>query len=385
MKHIKIAHIVTDEKFINSVQWQFDQVCPRENTFFVFVDNHDLDFKHIKFKDNIVKIKRKIEEIDLINIRLSEFDLVILHSISYFHSLLVNRAKNTDKFVWFFWGGEFYNNPEVSFKFSMIGEKTRKKLLGRNKMISFLSDSKNKLNNLFDSKKSTWNSISKAAKKINKIGILHYEDVEMLKNYNYVKIDVEHIEFTYYPIEFTFKNNQDIELGNNILVGNSATPTNNHFEVFELLSKFSLEERKIITPLSYGNKVYAEKVKRLGDNMFKDNFFPITEFMTLEKYNKVIQQCGVVIINTYRQQAVGNILSMLWMGAKIYLDNKNTFYKYLKRKGFFIYSINDDFKIENFKVLVSLTKEEKTHNKQILKREISTERLFSILKKTLIK
>ena len=207
----------------------------------------------------------------------------------------------------------------------------------------------------------------------------------MLKNYNYVKIDVEHIEFTYYPIEFTFKNNQDIELGNNILVGNSATPTNNHFEVFELLSKFSLEERKIITPLSYGNKVYAEKVKRLGDNMFKDNFFPITEFMTLEKYNKVIQQCGVVIINTYRQQAVGNILSMLWMGAKIYLDNKNTFYKYLKRKGFFIYSINDDFKIENFKVLGLLTKEEKIHNKQILKREISTERLFSILKKTLIK
>ena len=122
MKHIKIAHIVTDEKFINSVQWQFDQVYPRKNTFFVFVDNHDLDFKHIKFKDNIVKIKRKIEEIDLINIRLSEFDLVILHSISYFHSLLVNRAKNTDKFVWFFWGGEFYNNPEVSFKFSMIGD-----------------------------------------------------------------------------------------------------------------------------------------------------------------------------------------------------------------------------------------------------------------------
>ena len=39
----------------------------------------------------------------------------------------------------------------------------------------------------------------------------------------------------------------------NILIGNSATETNNHIEVLDLLSKFKNEDIKIYVPLSYGD------------------------------------------------------------------------------------------------------------------------------------
>ena len=44
--------------------------------------------------------------------------------------------------------------------------------------------------------------------------------------------------------------------GRNILLGNSASDTNNHLDAFEALRKLDLDGRKIITPLSYGNANY---------------------------------------------------------------------------------------------------------------------------------
>ncbi|WP_299626089.1 TDP-N-acetylfucosamine:lipid II N-acetylfucosaminyltransferase [uncultured Tenacibaculum sp.] len=380
MSDKKIAHVVTDEKFINSVHWQFEEVFPCQNTFFVFVDDFHSSFNHIKFNDGIIKIKKEEESIKLLNKKLDEYDVVVLHSLSYYHSILVNNTKNLDKFVWSFWGGEFYNNPEVRFKFPMVGDITNRKLLGRNRFMTILKSIKNRFFKYFQVRKSSWSLISKAAKKIDRIAVIHREDVEMLKEYNYVKANAKYIQFSYYPLEYVFKNYDQIDLGNNILVGNSATPTNNHGEVFELLSKFSLGDRKIIVPLSYGNEDYAKKVNYLGRNIFKDSFLPLMDFMSFNEYNKLIQQCGIVVINTYRQQAIGNILTLLWMGAKIYLDNRNTFFNYLKRKGFIVLSINEDLNINNSNALLPLSIDEKKHNRDILKKETSKEKLFSILK-----
>lgn len=53
--------------------------------------------------------------------------------------------------------------------------------------------------------------------------------------------------------------------GENILVGNSATPTNNHIEIFRILSRLRLpESSKIVVPLSYGDVHYREKIVELG-------------------------------------------------------------------------------------------------------------------------
>ena len=69
----------------------------------------------------------------------------------------------------------------------------------------------------------------------------------------------------------TFKVNQKLK----ILVGNSATITNRHEEIFNLLTNLENKEFEIYCPLSYGDKIYANKIIQLGKLLFKNDFHHI--------------------------------------------------------------------------------------------------------------
>lgn len=110
----------------------------------------------------------------------------------------------------------------------------------------------------------------------------------------------------------------------NIQVGNSADPTNNHMEVFEKLVKYKDENIKIFIPLSYGNKEYARQVIESGTKMFGDRFIPITEYMPFEKYLDILADIDIAVFNHNRQQAFGNIITLLGMGKKVYINKVST-------------------------------------------------------------
>lgn len=48
-----------------------------------------------------------------------------------------------------------------------------------------------------------------------------------------------------------------------ILLGNSATNTNQHFQMLDILKKFSDENIEILCPLSYGNLEYGKQVEKI--------------------------------------------------------------------------------------------------------------------------
>jgi hypothetical protein len=152
--------------------------------------------------------------------------------------------------------------------------------------------------------------------------------------------------------------------GNNILLGNSASYTNNHLEIIDILSDLDMNDKKVICPLSYGDEYYAKKVNAEGNDKLRDSFEALVNFMPLHKYNSYLEQCGFVIMNHYRQQAVGNVMIMLWMGAKVFLDERNTLYNYLKRLNIHVFSIKNDLNKRELNLL--LTKQERLHNRKIL-------------------
>ena len=79
----------------------------------------------------------------------------------------------------------------------------------------------------------------------------------------------EYIYFNYGSLEkHLIKSfNQKNVNGDNILVGNSATDTNNHIEIFDLLNTLVLgDSTKIICPLSYGNETYKKNIIHIGNN-----------------------------------------------------------------------------------------------------------------------
>ncbi len=130
-----------------------------------------------------------------------------------------------------------------------------------------------------------------------------------------------------------------------ILVGNSATETNQHEEIFRMLAKYDTSRMRIYSPLSYGNKEYGNKIIRLGYKLFGDRFNPITEYMTREEYYKFLSQIDIGIFNNNRQQGMGNIVALLYYGKKVYMRSDTTMWSEWRDKK--KYSINDVDKIGN--------------------------------------
>lgn len=117
----------------------------------------------------------------------------------------------------------------------------------------------------------------------------------------------------------------------NIQVGNSATTTNNHINILKNLSKFKEEDINVYVPLSYGDKKYAEKVIMYGKEILGDKFIPIQHFMPFEEYCKYLYKMDVGIFDIKRQQAMGNIVSLMHMGCKIYLNPESMMWDFFSK------------------------------------------------------
>jgi hypothetical protein len=107
--------------------------------------------------------------------------------------------------------------------------------------------------------------------------------------------------------------------GLNILVGNSADPSNNHIEALENLLPYKDQDIKIYVPLSYGDQAHAKKVIEQGKDWFGEKFFPMVSFMPFDQYLKFLKSVDIAIFNHKRQQAMGNIITLLGMGKTVYV------------------------------------------------------------------
>jgi hypothetical protein len=110
----------------------------------------------------------------------------------------------------------------------------------------------------------------------------------------------------------------------NIYLGNSDTPTNNHLDALQLLSKFKDNDIKIICPLNYENKKYAKDIANLGNKLFGDKFLPLFEYIDREKYYALLQSIDVSVMFHNRTQGAGNIIALLKGGVKVYIKSCST-------------------------------------------------------------
>ena len=126
-----------------------------------------------------------------------------------------------------------------------------------------------------------------------------------------------------------------------LLVGNSADPSNNHIEAFSLLEKYKHDDIKIITPLSYGDNNYAKQVIKVGKRLFGRKYAPIEELLPLADYLDLLARVDIGIFAHKRQQAMGNIITLLGMKKKVYIRNDITTWKTLEYLGVKIYDLYD--------------------------------------------
>ncbi|RAJ93638.1 TDP-N-acetylfucosamine:lipid II N-acetylfucosaminyltransferase [Aliidiomarina maris] len=131
--------------------------------------------------------------------------------------------------------------------------------------------------------------------------------------------------------------------GLNILLGNSADPSNNHIEALERLLPFKDQAIKIYAPLSYGDQNHAKKVISQGRAWFGDKFVPMTDFMPFEQYLEFLKSLDIAIFNHQRQQAMGNTITLLGMGKTVFMRSDVSQWRFLKGLGI---KLNDVEKLE---------------------------------------
>lgn len=146
----------------------------------------------------------------------------------------------------------------------------------------------------------------------------------------------------------------------NIMVGHSATNTCRHVETFQLLQKY-VGKIRVICPLSYPNdENYINMVTSYGRELFGDDFIPLTNFMKYEEYVRFLNTVDIGVFNNSRQQGMGNITNLLYLGKKVYLSQDNTIGKSYHRPEYFIFDCQE---IENADFLIPLKEEQSIHNR----------------------
>lgn len=141
----------------------------------------------------------------------------------------------------------------------------------------------------------------------------------------------------YKPLDIIDKRNDSTLY---IQIGNSADSSNNHLDVFEKLKKYAGQNIEIICPLSYGDAKYAEVVINKGKELFGKKFKPLTEFMAFDEYLQILGKIDIAIFNFKRQQGVGNIVTLLGLGKKVYIHSDTTPWNTFKEIGITVYNAN---------------------------------------------
>ena len=156
-----------------------------------------------------------------------------------------------------------------------------------------------------------------------------------------------------------------------ILVGNSASSTNNHLDVLKRLADAGLPENvNVVLPLSYGDQQYAQRVIQQGREWLRDKLIPLTEFMPRDAYFTMLSETNSAIFNVKRTQALGNINAMLAMGKKVFLNTSCPVYKFYVEKGFDVYDVEQVY-ADPTKAFEALEETKAMHNRRMLEQYFS--------------
>lgn len=164
------------------------------------------------------------------------------------------------------------------------------------------------------------------------------------------------------------KSDEDLSV-TNIIVGNSATVTNQHFEALNLLAKFKDAKIRIFLPLNYGTgdfSEYAEQVVNHAKSIFGDKVEPIRQQMSGEDYLFLLNRMDVGIFNNNRQQAMGNISQLVLCGAKVYLRNDTKMWSHFAQLGCALSDIETIEKMKTIKELIAQDSKIKNDNVTVI-------------------
>lgn len=369
-------HIMPDEKIINRTIQFFEKAHPNQNHFIILLPEYRAACKSVDIEANVnVRVvTSNSKSLNTFVENIANYDSVIVHYLSLEAANVINRITHSNIY-WIEWGGDMYNSFLRRKGFKLYHNEKEIALL-KNPYIPYIFQKVFR----FFREYSSFRSRYEAVKKIKYFVPDSMEDEYSLFIKYYPEFShLKYREFFYYPIqEIVGKSNWERRAnGPNIFVGNSASETNNHLEIFSIIENV-VSNRKVVVPLSYGSSSkYVNYICEKGEKMLKNQFAPIRNFMSLSEYNELFYSASHFIYGNYRQEAVGNILFALFIGGKVYLHKTNPLYEFYKRIGIVIFAIED---IDEVVINQPLNDSDYINNRKIIQGMYSSERLINLIK-----
>ncbi len=341
----RLLHISDDEKFLDRAIVHFEAAHPGGNDFVVWTrsENGELRFPpsgSLQPFPRIVCYSDDWMRPDFFD--WDRYDAVVLHNLYSLPQIYFGENAPEGKVLCLmFFGAEFYNESS-SYKGALHGEET-KKLLAANSFRSCLNSLRDKVSGkkrqLRKRKEGVHAQQRKAFKRLDFFATHVFPEFELVTAS--LGILPKYLNYSYYTIEdFKVEDLLPERSVRRVMVGNSATASNNHMEVLLELKRVGYTG-EILCPVSYGDKGYAARLVKAGKSLLGGQFRPIEEFMPLVEYNSMIGSCDAVILNSYRQQSFGNVMTALWLGTRVFLSRKSSLYKHFMSLGCHVHAIED--------------------------------------------
>jgi dTDP-N-acetylfucosamine:lipid II N-acetylfucosaminyltransferase len=330
-KKIRLVHIHTDNKFVKASA-RYEGLF-FENKVILFEDT-DTDNK-IFLSKNVVCLKNTKTDLTKAIFICNQSDAIIVYGLSTITQNIILALKKEVKIAWRFFGYELYNKiPELILSKSTLsytGGRFHNRLkylfLKSPLLLSFFSPSIKKSNDLF----------YQSLKRVSFFLCYSVEEYRFLRNY--FPILPEFLQLPIMALQTNFKFNKSKP--ENIVVGHSRSAFNNHLEVLDIINKHSGRTKyNYLLLFNYGSvNSYTKRVKEVAHRI--PNLTFIEEFIPREEFDNFYDSKAAFVSNSYRQLAIGNVFPALKKGVKVYLNPKNVMYRWLKRDGFLVYTIND--------------------------------------------
>lgn len=366
-----ILHFVTDEIFTDYAIKQFSH--PDLMSDFICV-NTSGNLKLVKLRDTIRVVDHKSKELYALLDDLGKYNAIVLHGMHWaeWQQPILEKVPPHVKVAWVLWGGDIYGRHDVNDNFLAP--------------LSFVIDrSRNWYKRLTKSVNTdtSWEIPLSLYRRVD------YCLTSQLEEYDYaVKftgVNYKHLWYTYFSIDEMIGELKEKRCkGNGVWLGHCATITSNFYEALLLMrfSKHHIEhDQKIIIPLSYGFPWVSIKIRRFAKFLFGERAHVLLEWMQRKDYYALMLQCSTMIMPSYQSQGIGNIITGLWLGMRVYVSKRNISFGFFRRIGLKIFSYEDDFSKYGYKPLED---EYVEHNRRILSEFYSSEHIKDAVK-TIVK
>lgn len=357
MPHRRILHLVVDDKFIDSAVREFELAAPGRNEYALV--GFTPPWQYVR-SDRIVPMSAAQWSQ---RVRQTDVAAVVVHSMSPHHSALLGAIPPGPTVVWLGWGYDYYGLMADAFPEGLLQPQTTALMarLEPREHRPVPGDMRASDLSVARPCPKPTQTQRQALQRVDVFSpVLDSEAALVRRHAPWFR--ARHMPWNYMTLE------DDLTLapvtaqppGPNLLLGNSATPTNNHLEAFDVIRRrVDLTGRQLVVPLSYGNANYARKIIAAGRRLFGDAFRPLVDFMPAAEYQALLDSCGTIVMNHVRQQALGNVVIGGLRGARIFLNPLNPMTRWLHRRGVVV----DDLDDLNTGIL---TAEERERNRQAI-------------------